>query len=98
MLNIMKSIRHVLLEGGPNIFKDKWKLLVSEGTPWENGSGFVLIRRENVDLIIARKSIHEGKYNTCGIVPNDLVNEGDRIVILWTISVEIPIKNRIAEQ
>ena len=50
--DVMKFVRDGLLESGPNIFKDKWKLPVSKGTPRTNEIIFVLIQRENVNLII----------------------------------------------
>jgi hypothetical protein len=44
-------------------------------------------------LIIPGKSIHKGKDFTSGAFINYLVDEGCRVVFLWTSLIEIPIVN-----
>jgi hypothetical protein len=53
----------------------------------------MLVLRSDIDLIIAGKSIHEGKDFTTGTVIDDLVNERGWKIVLWTSFVDIPIIN-----
>ena len=59
LLNIMECIRHGLLESGSNIFKAEGNFLVSEGTPRTNERNPMLIFGFDLDLVVARESIHE---------------------------------------
>ena len=59
VLDAMESVRHGALEGSTSILYDKRKLLLGKGPPWENEIHSILIRREYLYLIIARKSIHK---------------------------------------
>ena len=58
-LNIMECVRHGPLESGSNIFKDEGHFLVIEGTPRINESSVMLIFRFDLDLVVAKESIHE---------------------------------------
>jgi hypothetical protein len=51
----------------------------------------MLIRRKNIDLIIARETIHQGEYFTPATVINNLVNEIGWIIFFGTSFVYIPI-------
>jgi len=44
-------------------------------------------------MVVTRKSIHKGKYLAPGTFINDLINEGSRIVIFRTSTIEISIIN-----
>jgi hypothetical protein len=59
ILNIMECIRHGPLESGSSIFKAEGHFLVSEGTPRTNESRLMLIFGFDLDLVVARESIHE---------------------------------------
>ena len=59
LLNIMECIRHGPLESGSNIFKSEGHFLVSQGTPRTNESRLILIFGFDLDLVVARESIHE---------------------------------------
>ena len=50
----------------------------------------MLIQRDNFDLIIARKAIHEGKNDTSSIVVDDLIDVGSGVILFGTSSIQIP--------
>ena len=52
-----------------------------------------MICRQDFNLVISRKSIHERKnYAPCAVI-DDLVDEGHRVVVLRTRFVEVSIVN-----
>ena len=73
--NIMESVRHRLLESRSSIFKTKGHFLVGEGAPREDESGLMLIFWLDLDLIVARESIHKGEYFISRTIIQDLINE-----------------------
>jgi len=52
-----------------------------------------LISHCNVDLVVTKKILHNGKNLTPGTFINGLINEGSRIVIFRTGMIEISIIN-----
>jgi len=58
----MECVRHVLLESETRIFKMKRKFQIRDYSPWVDKSSFLLILYLDMDFIIAKKTIHEGKY------------------------------------
>ena len=62
-------------------------------TPRTDKGSLMLISRENFNLIITRKTVHEGKNLTPDIVINDLIDKGSRIIILRKSSINITIIN-----
>ena len=53
----------------------------------------MLISQENVNLIVTRKTVHEGKNLTLGTVINDLIDKGSRIIILRTGTIDVMVIN-----
>ena len=93
MSNIVKGIRHRVLECSPNILQAKREFIIRKQSPRTDECDLVLIGWENVDLIITRKSIHKGKNLTPCIIINDLIDERGGIVILRIGSINITIIN-----
>jgi hypothetical protein len=93
MIDIVKCIRHSTLESSTCILQTEGEFPVGESTPRTNKIHFMLVLRSDIDLIIAGKSIHEGKDFTAGTVIDDLVNERGWKILLWTSFVDIPIIN-----
>ena len=91
MTNIMKGIRHRTLECSSSVFQAKREFLIRECSPWTDKRGLVLIRRENVDFIIAIKAVNKGKYFTPHTILNDLIDERGGIIILRTGPIDIMI-------
>ena len=58
-LNIMKGKIHYPLKGCPNIFQSKGHFFVREGIPRENESGFMLVFRFYLNLIISGETINK---------------------------------------
>ena len=76
MSHIMKNICHGPLECGADILEAEWHDTIRKGAPRGCECGFVLIGRVNLDLVVTREIIHEGKsLVTCAIIDN-LVDEG----------------------
>jgi hypothetical protein len=96
MLNIVKGVRHSTLERRTRVLQTEGEFSVGKSTPRTNKSHFMLVLRSDIDLIIAGKSIHEGKDLTAGKVIDDLVNERGWKIVLWTSFVDIPIINKNA--
>ena len=93
MLDIMKCVRHSTLERSTCVLQTERKFSVGESTPRTNKSRFVLVLRSDIDLIIAGKSIHEGKNFTAGTIIDDLVDERGWKIVLQTSFVDILIIN-----
>ena len=85
----MKCIKHGPLECCSIIFKTKGHLFAGECSPYGNKSCFVLIFLFDLDLIIARETIHEGKDVDSNTVINDLINEQCQVIALSTCFVQI---------
>lgn len=80
MLDIVECIRHCSLKSCARNFEAKWEFAIRKCSPWAYKCGFVLIRKEYVYLIVAKKSIHEWKIFIPGTVIDNLVD-----IISWII-------------
>jgi hypothetical protein len=60
-----------------------------QNTPRGNECGFVLIGGVNLNLVIARESVHEGESLVAGTIVDNLINERRWKVVLGTSVVEI---------
>ena len=89
--DIMKGIRHLTLKSGTGILETERELFISESTPWTDKGRLVLIGRCDINLVVARKAVHERIYLTPSTLINKLVNERCGVVIFWAGSVNIAI-------
>jgi hypothetical protein len=86
---IMKDVCHSPLESCTGIFEAEGYDTICKRTPRGNECGFVLISWVDLNLVIARKSVHKGKSLMVGAVINNLINEQRWEVVLGTCIVEI---------
>ena len=93
VLDIMKSIRHGALKSRTSVLQNERHFLVGKGTPRTNESSLVSIHGKNINLIIARETIHQREYFTPSTIVDDLVNKGGRKVVFRTSFVNVPIIN-----
>jgi hypothetical protein len=69
VFEIVERKRHGLLKCSSNSFHTKRHIPISERTPWTDGSGFLLVFRIDLYLIVSRKTIHERKgFTTCALI------------------------------
>ena len=87
----MKIIRHSTLKHRASILKTEGKFPIGKSTPRTNKSSLMLILRSNVNLIIARETIHEREDFTSDAIIDNLIDEGGRKVVFQRSFVNIPI-------
>jgi hypothetical protein len=85
----MKDVCHGPLESCASIFETEGHDTICKRTPRGNECGFVLIDWVNLNLVIARESIHEGKSLVVGTIIDDLIDEGCWEVVFGTCIFEI---------
>jgi hypothetical protein len=86
---IMKDVCHGPLESCTGIFEAEGHDTIRKRTPWGNECGFVLIGWVDLNLVIARESVHEGESLVAGTIIDDLIDEGHWEVVFRTCVVEI---------
>ena len=72
----METICHGVLEGGSNIFKVEGHDSICECAPWGCECSLVMILFLDVNLVIFRKSVHEGEDLMSSACIDNLINEG----------------------
>jgi hypothetical protein len=85
----MKDVCHGLLESCASIFEAEGHDTICKRTPRGDECGFLLIGWVNLNLVIARESIHEGESLVAGTIIDDLIDEGCWKVFLGTSIVDI---------
>jgi len=89
MFQVMERKRNGSFKCSSNIFNSKRHLYIRESPPRTYKSHLVLILGSDVNLIVSKKSIHEGEYfSSCTLIDN-MVNEGCGEVVFWTSLVQI---------
>ena len=86
---IMENVIHGPLECLTDILEFKRINTICKSTPWGGKCGFILIPWMDLDLVVARESIHEGYSLMACIAINNLVDERGREVFFGTIMVGI---------
>jgi hypothetical protein len=72
----MKHVDHGPLKSGADILEAKWHDTICKGAPRGSECSFVLIGWMNLDLVVARETVHEGKSLTTHAIIDNLVDEG----------------------
>ena len=72
---IAEAMRHGTLEGGSSIFEAKGHDSIGECAPWGCECHFVMVFFLNLDLVLSRKTVHEGKGFMSGACIDDLIDE-----------------------
>ena len=91
MLDVIESIIHCSLKSFPDVFKTKWEFPISDCTLGIDEFFLIFVLWADVDLIVARKSIHEQKYFASNTIVDNMVNKGSKIVLFWIRNINIPI-------
>ena len=85
----MKDVCHRALEGCAGVFETEGHDTVCKRTPGGYECGFVLIGWVNLNLVIARESVHERKSLVAGAIVDNLIDERRWEVVFGTCIVEI---------
>jgi hypothetical protein len=86
---IMENISHGPLECSTCVLESKGHDTIGKSTPWGGKCSFILICWVNLDLIVARETIHEGQSLVACTVIDNLVDERGREVVFGTSMIEI---------
>jgi hypothetical protein len=86
---IMENISHGPLECHTCILESKRHDTIRKSTPWGSKCGFILICWMDLDLIVARETIHEGQGLMACTVIDNLVDERGWEVVFGTSMIEI---------
>ena len=89
MYDVSETVCHGTLEGGSNVFQTKGHYSISECAPWGCECSLVTILFLDLNLVISRKYVHEGKYHMSGACINNLIDEGCWEVVFGTHPIEI---------
>jgi hypothetical protein len=85
----MKDVCHSPLESGAGVFEAEGHDTICKRTPRGNECGFVLIGWVNLDLVIARESVHKGESLVAGAIVDNLIDERRWEIVFGTCIVEI---------
>jgi hypothetical protein len=85
----MKNVCHGALESGSRILEAERHDTICKGTPRGSECGFVLIGWVDLNLVVAREAIHEGKSLVADTIIDNLVNEGCWKIVFGTSMIEI---------
>jgi hypothetical protein len=86
---IMKDVCHILLESCTDILQAKRHDTICKITPRGSECGFILIVWVDLNLIIARESVHKGESFMADAVVDNLINERHWKVVFGTCVIEI---------
>ena len=86
---ITEVVHHGALEGGSNIFEAKGHDSVSEGAPWSCECHFAMVFFSDLDLVVSKKTVHEGEGLMSGACIDYLVDEWCGGVVFGTCPIEI---------
>ena len=80
---------HGTIEGGSKVLQTKGNYSIRECSLWGNECSLVMIFFLDLNLVISRKSSHEGKDLMPGACIDDLINEGCLEVVFGTHPIHI---------
>jgi hypothetical protein len=86
---IMKNVCHGALESGTNILEAKRHDTICKSTPRGSECGFVLIGWVNLNLVVARETVHEGQSLVANTIIDNLVDKGCWKIVFGTSVIEI---------
>ena len=86
---VAETVCHGTLEGWSNILHTKGNYSIGECAPRGCECSLVMILFPNLDLVISRKAIHEGKDLMSGARINDLIDEACWEVVFGTCPIHI---------
>lgn len=80
-----------MLESFPNVLQAEGHDTICKCSPRCSKCCFVLIWIPNLDLVVARETVHEGYKFMARAFIDDLINEWRRVIIFWACSIEVVI-------
>ena len=89
MNEFVEAVCHGVLEGGSNVFQAKGHDLICECAPWGCECHLIMVFFLDLDLVISRKTVHEGKEFMSGACIDDLIDEGCWEVVFGTRPIEV---------
>jgi hypothetical protein len=89
MSQIMKNVCHGPLKSGTNVLEAKRHDTICESTPGGSECGFVLIGWVNLNLVVARETIHEGQSLVAYTIIDNLVDKGRWKIVFGTGVIEV---------
>ena len=84
MDEVVETVCHVMLEGGPNVLQNKGNYLIGECAPRGCECSLVTVFFSDLDLVISGKTVHEGKDLMSGACIDNLIDEGCWEVVFGT--------------
>jgi hypothetical protein len=85
----MKDVCHGSLECHSSVLEAKRHDTICESTPGGSECGFVLISWVNLDLVVARETVHEGQCLVTGAIIDNLIDKGCGKVVFGTGVIEV---------
>ena len=89
MNKFKEAVHHGALEGGSCILEAKGHDSVGECAPWGCEFHFLTVFFQDLDLVVTKKSVHEGEGLISGACINDLVDEWGGEFVFGTCPIEI---------
>ena len=86
---ITEAMCHGMLEGGSSIFEAKGHEWIRKCAPWGCECRLITVFFLDLDLVIFKKTIHEGKGLMSGTCIDDLIDEGCGEVVFGTCPIEV---------
>ena len=85
----METVCHGMLEGGSSILQTKGHYSIGECAPLGCECSLVTIFFPDLDLVISKKSVHEGKGLMFGACIDNVIDEGCWEVVFGTRPIEV---------
>lgn len=89
IIYVVKHIGHGPPKCFSNIFKTERSFLLGKNSPQPNENYHLLVLRSDLNLVIVRESIHEGKYLTYNRVIDGIINERSRVIVFQKSLIQI---------
>jgi hypothetical protein len=86
---IMENISHGPFKCSTCVLESKRNNTIRKSTPWGGKCGFILIYWMDLNLIVARETIHEGHSLVAFTIIDNLDDERGREVVFGTSMIEI---------
>jgi hypothetical protein len=85
----MKNVCHGLLESDTSVLEAKRHDTICKSTLGGSECGFVLVSWVNLNLVVARESIHERQILVVGTIIDNFVDKGCGKVVFGTCMIEV---------
>ena len=89
MNEVAEAVYHGTLEGDSSFFHAKGHESIHECAPWGCECHIIMVFFLDIDLVIAKKSVHEGKGLMSGACIDDLIDEWCWEVVFGTHPIEV---------